>query len=581
MLLRSHQEMRAREVQKMSDQLDSGLVGYWKLKGDCRDHSGKENHATNHKVNLDTGEFNGSDSYLEVPSSTALSFGTGDFSASAWVYTEKDMNDVVGDVLTIYDPQRRKGFTLGISASSGGYVSQGNDKHVHFGIDNARMSDWVDCGRPSETSNYVGTLTAFDGKLYAATTDAQKQEDWAHVFRYEGRQEWTDCGRVGSLKTTGVGPLIVHDGELYAATWTHDWTRVFRGDYDLCRVYRYEGGKNWVDCGRPGKNRRLGCIASYKGKLYVGGDEKTGDPRDVDSHKVYVYEGGREWRVCGTFPTEGPRRCQPHTMSVHDGKLYVGYPAIYGYDEEEWTYVGVPIGCTQVHSLEVFNGRLCAGTWPEGKMAMYEGGEDWKDCGRPEDSTEINALTVYNGKFYAGCLPRAAVYRYEGGRGWTPIRKFHSPEGWEPLPAEADSSLPGYWPGVREWARLTSLSAYDGKLFACVGSCTASVLDAPCDHRGEVFCMEAGKCVSYDHDLGHGWSHMAAVKGDGRLRLYVNGRQTAASSPFDPVEYDTSTDEPLRIGSGEMDCFSGRIREVRVYNRALSDGEIGRLSGEK
>jgi hypothetical protein len=50
----------------LPNQIDSGLVGYWKLKGDCKDYSGKENYGTNHGVNLNTGEFNGKDSNIDV-----------------------------------------------------------------------------------------------------------------------------------------------------------------------------------------------------------------------------------------------------------------------------------------------------------------------------------------------------------------------------------------------------------------------------------------------------------------------------------------------------------------------------------
>lgn len=122
--------------------LEQGLVGYWKLQGDCRDYSGNSNHGVSRGVDLATGQFNGSSAFVEVPSKPALDLGTGDFSICAWVCTEKDLDDVIGDVLSKYDPEKRKGFTLSIKASSGGYQSQGDDKHVYFGIDDAKTSDW-------------------------------------------------------------------------------------------------------------------------------------------------------------------------------------------------------------------------------------------------------------------------------------------------------------------------------------------------------------------------------------------------------------------------------------------------------
>ncbi|MEK7397948.1 MAG: LamG domain-containing protein, partial [Candidatus Poribacteria bacterium] len=544
----------------LSNQIESGLIGYWKLKGDCKDYSEKGNHGINHGVNLNTGEFNGRDSYVEVTNSPSLNFGTGDFSISAWVNTENDVDDVIGDVMSKYDPQNRKGWTLSINSSACGYNSHGNDKHVYFGIDNAKLSDWTDCGRPNEFSNYVNGLTVFDGKLYVGTSETKDEEGWCHVYRYEGGQKWTDCGRVGNQRTTGIGPVIVHNGNLYASTWTYDWTRTSTENYDFCHVYRYKGGKEWEDCGQPGSDKRIMCIASYKGKLYVAGRE---------SYKVYAYEGGKEWKLLIEFPKDGPKRCAPHTMGIHDGKLYVGYPAVYSFDGDKWEFLGIPVESTQTHSLEVYKGNFYAGTWPEGRAGMYKGGEDWEDCGRLGKSTEINALTVYNGKFYAGSIPYAEVYRYEGGKEWTLMRRFLTSDVYSVSNFEQDA---------KAWARLTALTIYQGKMFAGVGSCTASIQDAPCDVRGKVFYIEAGKNVTYDNDLGAGWKHITAVKENNELKLYINGKLAVTSSNFEQKEYDVSTDRPLQIGSGEIDYFSGKISEVHIYNRALSNNEIGELS---
>jgi hypothetical protein len=79
----------------------------------------------NHGVNLDSGVFDGIGAYVEVPSSASLKLGTGDFSLCAWIYTEKDLDDVVGDVLDMYDPSLRRGITLAINSSGSGYQGQG------------------------------------------------------------------------------------------------------------------------------------------------------------------------------------------------------------------------------------------------------------------------------------------------------------------------------------------------------------------------------------------------------------------------------------------------------------------------
>ncbi len=550
---------------------EPGLLGHWKLQGDCRDHSGHGNHAVNHGVNLERGEFDGTGAYLEVPHSESLELGTGDFAVSAWVYTKEQLDDVVGDVLDMYDPDARRGITLSINSTAGGLQSQGTDRHVYFGIDNARLSDWQDCGRPSAASNYVSlSMTVFKGSLYAATTGGKEEKDWRHVYRYEGGQEWTDCGQVGDGRTQGVGPLIVHNGDLYAATWTVDWTRVRDGGFDPGRVYRYVGGTQWEDCGQPSDSRTLNCIASYRGQLYVGGGPETWG--------VFTQDGPARWKPSVVFAKEGPRRCFPHSMAVFNGKLFTGYPVAYVFDGRQWTYAGNPfdydVDGLQLYCFAPHQGKLCVGSWPEGKVAVYQGGEDWQEIGRVgEDGTEVNGLVVYNGKLYGGSLPRAEVCRYDGDKTWTSLKRFYSPDGWQPgIPYNCSREE------VNEWVRLTSLTIHDGRLFASTGSCTSSVLDAPCDIRGKVFSMEAGKCASYDDDLGPGWKHLIAMREGGRLKLFVNGKLVAKSTPFDPAEYSVSTHRPLRIGFGQTDYFAGRMSDVRIYNRALTDADIHKLA---
>ena len=90
--------------------------------------------------------------------------------------------------------------------------------------------------------------------------------------------------------------------------------------------------------------------------------------------------------------------------------------------------------------------------------------------------------------------------------------------------------------------------------------------------------MDAGRCVSYDRDLGAGWRHLAAVKRAGRLQLFVGGKREGESEPFDRESFDLTNDRPLTIGLGELDYFSGKIREVRIYDHALEEREIERLA---
>lgn len=274
----------------------------------------------------------------------------------------------------------------------------------------------------------------------------------------------------------------------------------------------------------------------------------------------------------------------PHSMRVFRGKLYVGFPSVYSFDGNEWVYAGVPSppeSTLQTHSLTVYQGRLTAGTWPEAKVSKYLGGENWEVMGRVgTDGTEVNSLVVYNGKLYGGSIPRAEVARYDDEPNWTTLKQFYSPANWQPAPPVENGGNPTR-AEVNDWTRVTSMTIYNGRLFASIGSCTSSPLDAPADVRGQVFSMEAGKNVTYDDDLGSGWKHLTAIRQGGYLKLYIDGKLVKESSSFDPAEYDISNNQPLRIGFGQSDYFSGKMRDVRIYNRALSDQEIGRLASAK
>src|SRR5262245_60225622 len=73
------------------------LVGHWKLRGDCQDSSGHGNHGANHGVDLQDGAFDGAHAYIEVPTSDSLKLGIDDFAICAWIYTDEQLDDIVGD----------------------------------------------------------------------------------------------------------------------------------------------------------------------------------------------------------------------------------------------------------------------------------------------------------------------------------------------------------------------------------------------------------------------------------------------------------------------------------------------------
>ena len=70
------------------------------------------------------------------------------------------------------------------------------------------------------------------------------------------------------------------------------------------------------------------------------------------------------------------------------------------------------------------------------------------------------------------------------------------------------------------------------------------------------------------------WTHLAATYDGSTLRLYVNGTQVAQLAR--PGSISHARPARLRIGGNGVwgEWFNGWIDEVRIYNRALSAGEI-------
>jgi hypothetical protein len=495
-----------------------------------------------------------------------------DFTISLWVDVPEDRAGAAGGLAAKFDPVTRTGFSLSAIASAGGYNGPGDELRLSFGIDAGSEPRWLDCGRPSPTSNYVSnSLTVFAGSLFAATSDAPEAADRGHVYRHLGGADWEDLGQVGKAGAHGVGPLVVHRGALYAATWNYDWTRVHDEQLEPCRVYRFAGPGRWEDCGQPGRSRRLFSLASYRGDLLVMGDDAT----------VHAHRGGTTWEQVAAFDTFA------HPAAVHDGRLVLGMlqPAtVRSFDGSDWSDLGNPLGdperCDEIHSLVTYAGALHAGTWPHGRVARWDARTGrWQQTGRLGDSTEVMALNVYNGKLYGASIPRAEVFRYERDGSWTSLRRIFQPAGWRPVGVRNMSRPPDGDRRMREWARVTSLTQHDGLLFASTGSCTSAAVDAPADIRGTVCAFGAGVVATTPHALQAGRHHIAAVRRAGALALYVDGLEAATATGA--VRGSIATAAPLRIGEDEAGAYRGGSEGFEAFDRALERREINALAAAR
>jgi hypothetical protein len=395
----------------------------------------------------------------------------------------------------------------------------------------------------------VYALTVFRGALYAGTWEPGAGEA-GHVYRYGGGTNWADCGAPDRCNT--VSALAVFNGELYAGVASYSGAgsqlKPSPNTHPGGRVYRYAGGKNWVDCGRVCDAEVVWGMTVFQGKLFVTAMDLPPKHALTPRQGLYRYESGTSWTWCGN---PGGRVA---ALTVANGQLFgSGYNGgqlggVFRYDGgTNWTNWGAPAKVDQTYSFAFHRGVMHTGTWQEGKVFRYLGPNQWEDTGRLGNELEVMGLALFNGKLYGGTLPLAQVYRRDDA-GWV-------------LTGRLDYSDVVY---RRAW----SMAVYGGRLF---GGTLPS---------GHVHALEAGVATSHDFELAPGWRHVAAVRAGNCLRLFVDGKRAAASAPFDPARFDLTANAPLKIGFGEHDYFHGSLRDVRLYGRALTDREVNRLFRE-
>ncbi len=516
---------------------EKSLVGDWRLMGDAKDQSGSKNDGKNHGVLLkprQPAEFDGGTAYIEVPHSKSLTTGTGEFSISVSVDTRADLGDVIGNVLSKYDPQSRNGFQLSIKNNAGVTSSQSNYRNLQFGIDNGKIdSKWTDHGRLGKAV-LIYSMAVHDGQLFAGTCVPGKDAA-GHVFRFDGGQKWIDCGTPDVCNA--VSSLAVFEGKLYAASGNYRLSGSALTDSENLNnggnIYRYEGDGNWVHCGKLPDVRAVNGMVVYKGKLYASSMYAPA--------AFYRYDGGKRWTSCGVLDDK-----RVESLAIYNGYLYAtSYDegAVFRYDGKTWTHAGKIGEATQTYGFSVFEGNLYVSEWPHAEVYRFAGKDKWTLAGRFGEENESMPLVVYNGKMYGGSLPLAKVFRFESGVDWTDIGRLD------------------FTPDVK-YRRVWSMAVYQGRLFA--GTLP----------NGRVHSIEAGKSATYDTALKPGWRDIVAVKGKDRLKLYVDGDLVATSSQFDAKDYDLNNSKSLKIGFGSHDYFNGKMKNVKLYQRALNADEV-------
>jgi hypothetical protein len=433
----------------------------------------------------------------------------------------------------------KRGFHLTLKSNAGVTTTQANLRQLQFGIDNARDTEWLDCGRPGNAT-LAFALTSFDGRLWAGTSHPGKDEV-GHVYRHEQEKAWIDCG--APVQCNSVTALAEFGGHLYAGTGKYRFGGSALAESENTHlggnVVRYDGEQRWTDCGTLPGVEAIGGMVVFRNRLYASSLYKPAG--------FFRYEGGTRWTA---LPTPGLR---VEALGVYNGYLYAtSYDGgqVFRFDGDAWEECGALGGVgenSQTYSFAVHAGRLFVGTWPSGKVYRFEEVNRWKDVGRLGEESEVMGMLVHNGRLLAGTLPLADVYEYAGESQWKKLTRLdHTPD--------------------VKYRRAWTMAEFDGRVFC-------STLPS-----GHIYSYQAGASVMSGNALPAGWRHVAAVKRGDRLQLYVGGKQIARSAPLDATQFELNVDKPLQIGFGQNDYFLGRVRDVRIYDRALDTAELEALA---
>lgn len=490
--------------------------------------------------------FNGRSSQITIADAPAWRPGTTPFSIALWVNTAAAGHESPGDLLSQYDPESRTGFHLGLYTHAGVTNSQPNLRQLHFGIDHGRIEpEFTDHGRLGDAV-FVFALCVHDGRLYASTCEPGESQA-GRVFRFEGGQRWTDLGRPD--KANAISAMASFQGELYVASSKYRLGGSALGEsmnpHFGGKVFRLGPQNEWIACGTLSpETEAVASLIAFRGRLYAGSLYRPA--------AFFRYEGGERWTA---LPTPDGKRVE--ALTVFNDALYAtcyDEGAVFRFDGERWESLGKLPGATQTYGFGVYRGELYVSEWPQAHVFRWSErpNREWIDTGKLGTELEAMPLLVYNGKLYCGSLPTAEVFRFDGphadgAASWTKIgRVDHTPD--------------------VKYRRAWSMAVHQGRLF--VGTLPS----------GRVLSIEAGRNATFDRPFPAGWHHVAAVREETRLRLYVDGEPVAESAPFRSSEFDLTNRQPLQIGFGAQDHFEGSLSDVRLYRGALRPEQVKLLS---
>lgn len=270
-------------------------------------------------------------------------------------------------------------------------------------------------------------------------------------------------------------------------------------------------------------NTSTGTILSYAWNFGDPNSQSNTSTAQNPSH-TYANPGTYTATLTATGPggTTPSTKTQTITVKAATATTSSGLVAAYNFEEG---YGATVVDASGKGNHGVTRGTIRVGKGKFGQAASFDGIDDWITV---NDSATLDLTT--------GMTLEAWVYPTQTMSGWRTVINKEQPNGFGAayyLAANSDLNQPEGAVYTTAWNKL-----YGGPV------------------------VNANQ-----------WTHLATTYDGSTLRLYVNGAQVSSRPQTGGIDVTTGV---LRIGGNDYwgEFFKGYIDEVRVYNRALSAGEI-------
>jgi concanavalin A-like lectin/glucanase superfamily protein/Big-like domain-containing protein/fibronectin type III domain protein len=249
------------------------------------------------------------------------------------------------------------------------------------------------------------------------------------------------------------------------------------------------------------------------------GGEDTGSPYSVSWNTGTATPGTHTLTAVARDPSGNTKTSTPVTVTVNAPPAGSGPVAAYSFDDGAGTVAGDASGNGR-------QGTIVGPTWTTGKNGSalsFDGSNDRVD------------------------LPDLGVF-YKAG---------FTLEAWvNKSGAKKDVGIVGSWDWSDKGGPMLWIDDLVGRYRSTLGNVESDFIDS-------------GQSPSAGT-----WQHIAATFDGSTARFYVDGTQVA-SKAFSGNVGDTDTWRIGAYGNNPFGFFDGKIDDVRIYNRALSAGQVG------